>query len=350
MQDIAVTPQLPDPSLNTVECVIEGHGKAPSFAGLKQVFHAVSWCILCISLVFSQFVSQWLLVQLKDWYNKESESGKVEAVMLLSCSVFGLGLILIVIAWNRSQESEFYVCVFFVCVVFVFVRRAVSCMRQHYNIDKAHMNSMQRIGKKFHKYFYWLTFTKGHDDVPSKNAISFLIRYPAVFMACHHLLWILLGIITEPFWGISVLVAVLSVSAALFFLTCELYKDFPAKERTCACNCCLACNYCRDCNNYCTSFAIALILVLGGFLAFLLLIFLLLVVAQSFLSESLISSLVQNGLVFFSTLWFGKSGYLKLDKAKTKPETKNPAAEEYPLHVHVNDEDDDNQIIYSLFN
>ena len=338
-----MVPQRSDPSLNTVECVIEGHGKAPSFDGLKQLFHAVSWCILCISLVFSQFVSQWLIVQLKDWYNKESESGKVEAVMLLSCSVFGLGLILIVIAWNRSQESEFYVCVFFVCVVFVFVRRAVSCMRQHYNIDKAHMNSPQRIGKKFHKYFYWFTFTKGHDNVPSKNSISLLILYPAVFMACHHLLWILLGIITEPFWGISVLVAVLSVSAALFFLTCELYKDFPAKERTCTCNCC---------NNYCTSFAIALILVLGGFLAFLLLIFLLLVVAQSFLSESLISSLVQNGLVLFSTLWFGKSGYLKLDKPKTKPktkpETKDPAVQQN-LDIHVNGEDEDRQIISYLF-
>ena len=351
MQDIAVTPKLPDPSLNTVECVIEGHGKAPSFAGLKQLFHAVSWCILCISLVFSQFVSQWLIVQLKDWYNNESASGKVEAVMLLSFSVFVLGLIFIFIAWNRSQESEFYVFVFFVCVLLVFVRRAVWCIKQHYNIDKCHMDGRQRIGMKFYKYFYWCTFSEGH-EVPSKNAISFLVLYPAVFMACHHLLWILLGIITEPFWGISVLVAVLSVSAALFFLTCELYKDFSAKERTCTCNRtnkCLACNYCRDCEYY-TSFTISLILVLGGFLAFLLLIFLLLVVAQSFLSESLISSLVQNGLVFFSTLWFGKSGYLKLDKAKTKPETKNPAAEEYPLHVHVNDEDDGNHIIDSLFN
>ena len=351
MQDIAVAPQLPDPSLNAVECVIEGHGKAPSFAGLKQLFHAVSWCILCISLVFSQFVSQWLIVQLKDWYNNESASGKVEAVMLLSFSVFVLGLIFIFIAWNRSQESEFYVFVFFVCVLLVFVRWAVWCIKQHYNIDKCHMDGRQRIGMKFYKYFYWCTFSEGH-EVPSKNAISFLVLYPAVFMACHHLLWILLGIITEPFWGISVLVAVLSVSAALFFLTCELYKDFPAKERTCTCNRtnkCLACNYCRDCEYY-TSFTISLILVLGGFLAFLLLIFLLLVVAQSFLSESLISSLVQNGLVFSSTLWFGKSGYLKLDKAKTKPETKNPAAEEYPLHVHVNDEDDGNHIIDSLFN
>ena len=332
-----MAPQRPDPSLNTVECVIEGHGKAPSFDGLKQLFHAVSWCILCISLVFSQFVSQWLIVQLKDWYNEERESGKVEAVMLLSCSVFGLGLILIVIAWNHSQESEFYVSVFFVCVLLVFVRRAVCCMWQHYDIDKPHMNGRQRIGKKFHKYFYWFTFTKGHDEVPSKNAISFLVLYPAVFMLCHHLLWILLGIITEPYWGTSVLVAVLSVSAALFFLSCEFYKDFPTNERDDECD--------RD---YYTSFTIALILVLGGFLAFLLLIFLLLVVAQSFLSESLISSLVQNGLVLFSTLWFGKSGYLKLDKPKTKPktkpETKDPAVQQN-LYIHVNGEDDDRQMI-----
>ena len=274
-----------------------GHGKGPHFAGLKQLFHGVCWCILCISLVCSQLASQWLILQLKDWTDKEKNDSKVAAVMLLSLFVFVLGLVLNCIAWSCSTSQEdVYVRVFFVSVMFVIVRRAVWCIVTHHSDETG--------TEKFYEYLNWFTLTEGHDgDPPSKNAMSFLVLYPAVFMAFHHLLWILLGIITEPFWGISVLVAVLSVSAALFFLTYEFCRSFPSKERTCA-------------SFKSFPFVMSLILVLGGFLAFLLLILVLLVVAQSFLSESLVSTSVQNGLVFFSTLWLG---YLKLDQAKKKP-------------------------------
>ena len=339
MQDIAVEPRRPDPSLNTVECVIEGHGKAPKFAWPKQLFHVVCWCILCISLVFSQFASQWLIVKLKDWNNQESERGKVEAVMLLSFSVFVLGLILIFFAWDHSN----YVCVFSVFVLVVLVRRALWCIGLHCCIDKRRLVGRQ---SKYH-YFDWFTFSKGH-EVPSKNAFSLLVLYPAVFMACHHLLWILLGVITEPFWGLSVFVAVLSVSATFFFLTCEFYKDFPADERTCTCNRCLGCNKCCGWN-YCIPFFLSLILVIMGFLAFLLLIFTLLVVAQSFLSESLISTLFQNSAVFISTVWLGKNGYLNLSRAMEvkgkipKTTTKNAADEECVDLQIVNGENETNR-------
>ena len=302
-----------------------GDERAQNFVGPKKLFHGVCWSILCISLFVGQLASQWLIVELRNWKEAQKNNrdetpvndSKVATVLFLSLIVFILGVCLI--CYALVSQHDVYTVTFFAFVILVLFRRAIWCIHKRPTMGT----------------FDW-SLTEGNEKKTSTNIISCFILYPAVFMACHHLLWILLGIITEPFWGISVLVAVLSVSAALFFLTCELYKDFPAKERTCTCNCCLACSYCLDYSNYCTSFASATILVLGGFLAFLLLIFLLLVVAQSFLSESLISSLVQNGLVFFSTLWFGKSGYLKLDKPKTKPETKNPAAEEYPLlHVHV---------------
>ena len=271
-----------------------GHGKAPHFAGLKQLFHGVCWCILCISLVCSQIASHWLIVQLKDWTEEEKNgTSKVAAVMLLSLFVFVLGLVLNFITWYCSTPQEdVYVYVFFGSVMIVLVRRVIWCIFGHYRSD---------IGiVKSYEYFKWFTLNEGHASEPSENAISFLLLYPAVFMAFHHLLWILLGIITEPFWGISVLVAVLSVSAAFFFLTCEFCESFPSNERTCA-------------NFKTLPFVTSLFHALGGFLAFLLLIFVLLAVAQSFLSESLVSTLVQNGLVFFSTLWLA---YLKLHQTK----------------------------------
>ena len=252
-----------------------GHDKASHFTGWKQLFHGVCWCILCISLFVSQFASQWLIVQLRFWRNNSNNNNyynsKIVAVMWLSLVVFASGLLLIFCAWYRSRYK--YVPVFFGFMMFVLVRRAVWCIYIH-GIKK----------------FVW-RFTKGHEELTSTNVISCFILYPAVFMACHHLLWILLGIMTEPFWGISVLGAVVSISAVLFFVTCEFHKAFPSPE------CSL-------------SFIMSLILIPGIFLAFVLLILVLLVISQSFLSESLISTLVQNVMVLFATFWLR---YLKVD-------------------------------------
>ena len=251
-----------------------GHDKASHFTGWKQLFHGVCWCILCISLFISHFVSQWLIVQLRIWKrDNNNNNSKVVAVMWLSLVVFASGLLLICCAWYRS--TDVYVHVFFGFVMSVLVRRAVWCICIHRNATK-------KID---------LCFTAGHEELTSTNIISCFILYPAVFMACHHLLWILLGIITEPFWGISVLGAVVSISAVLFFLTYEFHKAFPSPECS-------------------IPFMMSLILIPGIFLAFVLLILVLLVISQSFLSESLISTLVQNGLVLFATLWLR---YLKVD-------------------------------------
>ena len=296
-------PHLPDPSLNTVECVTMGHGKAPAFSDWKNLLHKVCWYILSISLIFSQVASQWLVVQLKEW-NKKKNYSKVAAVMLLSLVVFISGLYLIYYAWKRSGNTEKYALVFFICVMVVLVRRAVWCLGRiccDNNFDN----------------LCWLSLVKGHENDPSTNVISFFILYPAIFMTCHHLLWILLGVITEPFWGVSVLVAVISVSAVLIFFSYDFYDFYLSHEATCSCGRCRS--EPKNCKKW-FPFAMSLILVLGSCAAFVLLIIVLLVVAQSFLSESLVSTLVQNGLVIFSTVWLG---YLKLHQAKETAETGN---------------------------
>ena len=194
---------------------------------------------------------------------------------------------------------------FFISAMLVLARRALWCFWRIYKSDNIDV--------------YKLSLTKGHESDPSGNVISFFTLYPAIFMACHHLLWILLGVITEPFWGISVLVAVISVSAILVFFFYDFYEYYLSHE--CIDRECERCSARRDWRReYWFPFFMSLFLVLGSCAASVLLIIVLLVVAQSFLSESLVSTLVQNGLVFFSTLWLG---YLKLHQAKKPAETRN---------------------------
>ena len=205
-----------------------------------------------------------------------ANDSKVATVMFLSLVVFALGFCFHFFA--LVSQRDVYSCTFFALVIVVLFRRAGWCVYKN--------RETQCIIKRFD----W-SLTKGNEKKTSTNIISCFILYPAVFMACHHLLWILLGVITEPFWGISVLAAVLSASAVFCFLFHDFFTHFSSFE----------------CDRKCL---IALFLDLGGFVAFLLLIFVLLVVGQSFLSESLITTLVQNILVVFATLAFK---YLKLD-------------------------------------
>ena len=286
-----------------------GHGKAPPFPDWKNLLHGVCWYILCISLVFSQVASQWLIVELREW-NKKKNYSKVASVMLLSLVVFVSGLSLIGYAWDRSCTSQKYAWVFFIFVMVVFTRRVFWCLWPIYDSDSINCNNL-----------CCLSLTKGHENDPSTNAISFFILYPTIFMVCHHLLWILLGVITEPFWGVSVLVAVISVSAILVFFFYDFYEYYLSHECNDRENECERCSARRDWRReYWFPFFMSLFLVLGSCAASVLLIIVLLVVAQSFLSESLVSTLVQNGLVFFSTLWLG---YLKLHQAKKPAETRN---------------------------
>lgn len=274
LQDIAVIPLVSDPRLNTVECVIPGHGKAPQFSGVKQLLHGVCWSFLAISLAMSTFSSQWIILKLKSWDGKKNCQSKIAAVMLLSLllSVGGLGISLTNIC---LEHDNIYICVFFGSIWFVLLRRMVWCLY------------LRRW-----KWFSIGNLTEGHGKMPTENPFSGVVLYPAVFIAYHHLLWILLGIITEPHWGFTVLVAVVALYIMFFFSFSELYcvssenssSEKGQKSFICVMSFCL------------------IIAILSAFVLFTLV---LLVVAQVFLSKSLILALIQNILTCVVTVWFG---------------------------------------------
>lgn len=132
----------------------------------------------------------------------------------------------------------------------------------------------------------FVSLTAGHEDETSKNIVSCFVLYPAIFMACHHVLWIFLGVVTEPFWGITILGAVFSISFCIYFLVYHLHVAFfHSKNDPFMCT-------------------MIFCLILGGFIAVILFLLVFLTVAQVFLSESLISAAIQNVLVFVATIWF----------------------------------------------
>ena len=276
---MAIRPSVPDPSLNTAECVTPGHGKAPVFPGIKQGLHGVCWCILIIAVVTSTIASQFLMVKLREFCSgneavKKAERSKAAALVFLLPIVFIGGLVVIVLSLIRDQRefSNFYFTyVFYFLLVFlaVFLRRLIWCFYR----NKGSWKAMRRM-----------SLDKGHNsEGTSKNFFSCFVAYPALFVVFHHLLWILFGITTEPFWAFPVLVSVIAVLFLLYFLVYQFHKEF---------------------NMDVLKNLKAFFLILLSFLVFVLLIFTLLLVGQAFLSNSLIANVVQGALVIVITYWF----------------------------------------------
>ena len=293
MQDLAVSPLVFDPSRNTVECVIPDHEKAPHFPGLKKLLHSLCWIFLYISLVMSTFSSQWVIKKLRTW-NKEKIWNKTATVMISSVFIFFGGLIVNI--WALVKTKDCYVGVFLGCTLIVLFRRVTWC---------AYINDLNICAYLKSTY---RDLTNGHGYLTSKNLYSCVFLYPAIFMACHHLLWILLGIITEPFWGFTILVAVIAVCSIFFFLFTELYDVcYPKHDEESERYNVGQPRYDEAPSADQDKFVIIMsciltFAVLSAFVSLLLVFF---EVAQVFLSESLISTLVQAILTIVVTAWFG---------------------------------------------
>ena len=318
---MAIRPTVADPSLNTVECVTEGHGKAPAFPGVKQLLHRVCWCLLSIALVMSTLASQWLMVWLREEHSPNNNNCKSKAatVLLLLVALFIMGLGLLIFAICKNQGS--YLIIFLVVLFLVFSRRLVWCLYQEKN--RMHLTSgfcsywRNRTNWKFLKRH----LDEGHETCTSTNVISCFIVYPALFMTFHHLLWILLGMITEPFWAFPVLVALISVSAVFYLLVYEIHKavciaccelrkekkkrEEEQREEQREENICLGTVICTK-----PYLFVSCILTILALFLFVLLIVILLVVGQAFLSESLIANVVKSGLFFVIAFCFS---YVKPD-------------------------------------
>ena len=311
MQDIAVNPLVFDPSRNTVECVIPGHEKAPPLPGLKKLLHTLCWSLLYISLVMGTFTSQWVIKKLRAWnkeeiWNKERSWKKTSAMMILSVFLFfgSLGINI----YTLIETRDLYVGVFLGFTFLVLLRRVVWCTWIHkdcnYNGNgNCNCNCNCNISECLKEFS--LCVTQGHGHLTSRNFFSFVFLYPAIFMACHHLLWILLGVITEPFWGFTILVAVISVCTIFFFLVSELFDVLPAPQNS---------DPAQDdqpSGDQKKVFIMSFILSFAVLSAFVLLLLVLFAVAQVFLSESLVATLVQNALTIFVAVWFRYLGFKK---------------------------------------
>ena len=197
-------------------------------------------------------------------YCKERYQGKQSAeaksALLFVFVLFWLGVVeAIFVVFSSTQLQVLYPLIYLCFIFLVCLRRFLYCLKAG-QIRRHNCRISWKFGKK------------GEAEPPW----GFLCTaYPGCFIAVHHTLWVMIGIITDPFWALPILTSILML-AFLFSVTSSLYFSYQAWDKSEVIN-----------------FAL---FVVGG-ISIILVLFSFFLIGQQFFAENLISSAVQALLV-----------------------------------------------------
>lgn len=190
-EDLAI-PGSPDPRLNTAECVTEGHLPNIKATGHSSYIRTVIWSSCIFVFLMGPYLST-LILRLLEAFRKEKQQSLVKSATILSVFLFfaEFAIIIIVVMCSVSGSApwDIYVIlgsIFFEALILSFCLEPIHC---------------------------------AHDCL-----LDFVTR-TAANLSLYHFCWLVVGIMTNPTWGLVVL---LTVSFFCLALTFALFMIFEA--------------------------------------------------------------------------------------------------------------------------
>lgn len=196
---------------------------------------------------------------------------KVKSVLLFVFVLFWLGTVVAVFAAAYSIQGR-QVIYPLIYLFFIFL----LCLRRfRYSLSPLRGRNDGAISGETGK-------NRNKEPEQEEPASCFLCTaFPGCFIALHHTLWVMIGIITEPFWALPIVTTIVML-AFLFYVLSFLFFGIEGWEKKNAIN-----------------FA----LVVAAGMSVLLVQFSFFLIGQQFFDESLISSAIQSALVVIISIW-----------------------------------------------
>lgn len=214
LQDLADSPTIRNPSLNTAECVIQGH--EPGFAaGRSHYVRAMLWLSMCFVIFSGPLVAK----NIRDIEDLSLENGnsekknKFEAVCFSFYFLSLLSSLLIVVAFALS--IMYWACGgtfhFTVIILIIIVLSSI----EFFSVIKWYEYGDSKL-------LFFLKMYGGH-------AISYIF--------C----WIIIGIRINPTWGLTIALLVFSFFASVTYAKYIYLEEFPNGNSHCT-GCCTTTN------------------------------------------------------------------------------------------------------------
>ena len=284
LQDLAVSPNIRDPQLNSAECVTEGH--EPNIMATGQSVRITM--ILCCSFLFA--VLSGPLLALYVLYLQEKQSGAVKKTVDILC-VF---LIVIFVAM-------------FVCIEVSIKTRDQNVSWYIHAVYPVIMGVGMVVGICICK-----SCPAGDSKLDCKNILLMMCGN----LTAYHFCWLLVGIMLNPTWGLAALLVV-----------CLVIGVFSYAVFTCLCEGCRCCSLCVCCSNDNTALESAdngkhpmqtFFSCLSAFLAVCCLIVVVILAGQSYHGRQNADEVLKDAVLYLISFCFS---WLYWKNIASKPET-----------------------------
>lgn len=254
LEDIAISPSNFNPFLNNAECVVEVSSKE-KFESVKKLFPQMCWVYLLFSFFGGYFITM-ICIQLFKENNSNRKNEDDNSTVFVKATIYflfiffclGVTFSIIAICYSAEGNQVAYPLAYLFSIALVFVL-GIFCP----NIET--------------------------DDLEK------VLRYtvdPGCFVLVHHLLWMITGAITEPFWAIPIVTS----GAAVIFLFYCLAFFYHSSDRQ------------WDKKDY-VNFTMLVLTVLSTICVQ----FSFFVVGSHFFNEGLLSSIIPSLLVVILSYW-----------------------------------------------
>ena len=208
LQDLAVRPGVRDPRLNTAECVIEGHETDIMATGPRSSYiRAILWCAFIFSFWAGPYLAEIILgvieqrsqspqsaMELRESQaptslgpgENISEPALIRAVVYVCCLLLCVELIILVFIFKFSVSGNAPIDVYIYIGILILEGVILTCLKK------------------------------------CRSKRVFILTFCLIFTS-HHFCWLVIGIMINPVWGLTVLLLACFSVVLLTFLLCQIF-------------------------------------------------------------------------------------------------------------------------------
>jgi len=186
LQDMAMSPGIRNPELNTAECVTQGHEPNIDNPGVSHYIRPILWCSFVSVMLLGPIIARFVLSFLGNG-NGEGPLIFSATIIFIVFLVSDFGLIIFLIINPGLKNIPLEISIPVVCIV---LEGIVLYLIQY------------------------CRFKCGICSEPKKRSCIFLL---CINLLSYHLCWLIVGIMINPAWGLTVLFIACFVVVALLF-------------------------------------------------------------------------------------------------------------------------------------
>ena len=196
LEDIAVIPAQLNPAVNHVECVVEEKHPGFELQRVKKTLPYICWAFWLFSITAGYFATV-VFIQLFQEREKDVVKTTLTFSFIVSFVGFVFGIIAIFYGTPMKGYQMVYPSIYLSSVVLTYILGYV-----YYLVSLVHIN---------------------------RHLKRMLVHvYPSSFVMIHSILWMIVGMITEPYWAISVVTSE-AVAVRLLYLLLGFFYS-PARN------------------------------------------------------------------------------------------------------------------------